>query len=116
VYIDLLASAVGFLALLPLLMVDTESFLSNALESLGIKGNWTIGDPLNHRVDFLGPPVLNDCTLVLLSDLCLFASVHQPVGRHADNEARGATQDSDQGVSARIRQVSLFETFLVDVL
>jgi hypothetical protein len=109
----LLASAVGFLALLPLLVIDAKSFLSNTFESLGIKGNWSIGNPLHDRVDFLFPPMLNDCVLVLRSYPDLFAPVHQPVSRHADNKATGATQDCDQGVSARIREVSLFEAFLI---
>jgi hypothetical protein len=112
IYNDLLASAVGFLALLPLLVVDAESFLANALETLCIEGNGSIGNSLDHGVDFLSPPVLNDYALVLSSDPDLLAPVHQPIRRHPDNEATGGSQYCEQGVNARVR-VSLFEAGIV---
>jgi hypothetical protein len=112
VYNDLLASAVGLLALLPLLMVDAESFLANALEPLGMHGNGSIGHPLYYRIDFLCPPMLNDCVLGLLGNPDLLAPVHQPVSRHADNEASGGSQHCEQGVNARVG-VSLFEAVIV---
>jgi hypothetical protein len=114
-YNVLLTSAVGLLALLPLLVVDAESFLSNVLEALCIHGNWSFGKHLGHGVDMLCTPILNDFVLVCGSDADILV-VHQSVSRHADDEESGGSQDCDQRVSTRIREESLFEAVIVDFL
>jgi hypothetical protein len=112
---DLLASAVGLLALLPLLVVDPESLLSNVLEGLCIQGNWSLGNDFCNRVDVLFAPVLNDFMLVCGSDADILV-VHQRVRRHANNEETCGSQDYDQGIGTRIREESLFEAVIVHFL
>jgi hypothetical protein len=112
---SLLASAVGLLALFPLIVVNAESFLSNILETLCVHGNGSIGEALGHRIDVFFAPVSNDLMLFARADPDMLV-VRQGVGRHADNEESGGTQNSDQGVNARIREVCLFEAVLVHFL
>jgi hypothetical protein len=114
-YNVLLASAVGLLALLPLLVVDAKSFPLNVLEALCIHGNWSFGKHLGHGVDMLCTPILNNLMLVCGSDPDILV-VHQSVRRHADNKESGGSQDCDQRVSTRIREESLFEAVIVHFL
>jgi hypothetical protein len=110
------ASAVGLLALLPLLVVDAESFLLNGFVVLAMHDNHrSLGKHLGHRVGVLRAPMLNDFVLVTGSDSEILV-VHQRVGRHADNEETGGTQDHHQGVRARIREEGLFEAVIVHFL
>jgi hypothetical protein len=111
----LLASAVGLLALLPLLVVDAKSFLSNIFECLCVHGNRSLGNDLGHRIGMLCAPILNDLVLVTRRNPDILV-VHQPVSRHADNEERGGSQDCDQGVSARVREKSFSKAVVVHFL
>jgi hypothetical protein len=115
VYNDLLASSVGLLALLPLLVVDTESLLSNVLEGLCIQGNRSLGNDFRDCVNVLTSPVLNDFVLVCGSDPDILV-VHQSVRRHANNEETCGSQDYDQGIGTRIHEESLLEAVIVHFL
>jgi len=80
------------------------------VETLGL-----LGDPLGHGGTVLSPPGLDRLVLDLGIDAKIF-QVGELVVRRPQNEARGESHDSNEGVSGRVTEPRPLEIVLVDLL
>jgi len=102
-------------ALLPLFVIDSQTFVSNIFETLSMKGDWVSSNYLGDCADLCAVPSIDRFALVGGSNTESLV-IQKGIATHSNHKATCRRHDGKQRVGGRVTQeILLKRPFRVDV-